>query len=424
MNLPVTEGHFVIVNKNSVDVPWLQEDATRLKCYESEIPSRPFSYIVGRIANGNAEATGMTRVEFFLPLKEFVPQNCNSRMSINSGPCASIKELIKTPYIGCMKNSDILDLAFVFSPLFLETATHAVAAGMDNVFVCRYVYKDANRVHDDIPPFASFVILDLFDDPFPKRVWDGIIVIQELCRSLLSTYSAKQGDYFCATKKVNFAPDVWRYLSVIRFDGHARQQFFRRRSTIRQRLDDGVVSKRVRDVRPAMQYHFSMEHELSQFRGIFGRTTTVGRRCRRPTVGNTRYLQHLDIINVVVPCSVEAIDSGRGNGIVLQFDGRNLVVKLYYHKYIYRNTNATPCPCPVLNAAIAYSATLAAAHHGASVLQIDSLFRVDDMILEITAVRQDHVEAAIISPLSCLGEIVQYNREFVAQRVREYIRLI
>jgi len=77
-----------------------------------------------------------------------------------------------------------------------------------------------------------------------------------------------------------------------------------------------------------------------------------------------------------------------------------------------------------LNAAIAYSATLAAAHHGASVLQIDSLFRVDDMILEITAVRQDHVEAAIISPSSRLGEIVQYNREFNAQRVREYIRLI
>jgi len=45
-----------------------------------------------------------------------------------------------------------------------------------------------------------------------------------------------------------------------------------------------------------------------------------------------------------------------------------------------------PCPCPVLNAAIAYSATLAATNHGASVLQIDLLFQVDNMILEITAV--------------------------------------
>jgi len=121
LNLPVTEGHFVIVNKNSIDVLWLQEDATKLKCYESEIPSCPFSYIVGQIANVNAESMiGMTRVEFFLPLKEFLPQNVNSRMSINSGPCASIKEMIKTPYIGCMKNSDIMDLAFVSHRFFLR----------------------------------------------------------------------------------------------------------------------------------------------------------------------------------------------------------------------------------------------------------------------------------------------------------------
>jgi len=145
LNLPVTEGHFVIVNKNSVNVPWLRKDVTRLKCHESEIPIRPFSYIVGQIANVNAESMiGMTRVEFFLPLKEFLPQNVNSRMSINSGPCASIKEMIKTPYIGCMKNSDIMDLAFAFSPLFLEMAMHTVAAGMDNLFVWCYMYKDAN----------------------------------------------------------------------------------------------------------------------------------------------------------------------------------------------------------------------------------------------------------------------------------------
>jgi len=146
VNLPVTEGHFVVINKSSVDVPWLRNDATRLKCYESEIPIQPFSYIVGQVANGSAEAAigHMTRVEFFLPLTEFVPQNVNSCMLINSGPCAGIKELIKTPYIGCMKNTDIMDLAFVFSPLFLEIATHTVAAGMEIVFVCCYIYKDAN----------------------------------------------------------------------------------------------------------------------------------------------------------------------------------------------------------------------------------------------------------------------------------------
>jgi len=213
LNLPVTEGHFIVIANNSADLPWLQSEATRLKCYKSEIPLRHFSFIVGQI-NGNSESIGMTKVEFFLPLKEFIPQNANSRMSISSGPCAGIKELIKTPYVGCVKNSDVIDLAFVFSPITLENVTHA-AAGMDNVFICRYMYRDENRIHDDMPQFSSFVITDLFDDPFPKRVWDGIIIVQELCRSLLSTYSAKQGDFFYSSKKVNFPADVWKYFSVI-----------------------------------------------------------------------------------------------------------------------------------------------------------------------------------------------------------------
>ena len=125
-------------------------------------------------------------------------------MSINSGPCAGIKELIKTPYIGSVKNDDVIDLAFVFSPAFLETGMYAVAAGMDNVFICQYMYRDKDNVHVDIPVFHSFVISDLFDDPSPSRMWDGIIFIQEICHSLLSMYSAKQGDYFHSTKKVHF----------------------------------------------------------------------------------------------------------------------------------------------------------------------------------------------------------------------------
>jgi len=165
-NLPVTQGHFVIVDNNSDDLPWLGSEATRFKCYKTEIPIRPFSSIVGRII-GNSETQGMTQVEFFLPLKEFIPQQFNSRMSINNGPCAGITEIMKTPYIGCIKNSDVIDLAFVFSPVTLETAPHA-AAGIENVFICRYMYHDENCVHDDIHQFASFVVTDLFDYPFLK----------------------------------------------------------------------------------------------------------------------------------------------------------------------------------------------------------------------------------------------------------------
>jgi len=61
--------------------------------------------------------------------------------------------------------------------------------------------------------FLPFVVPELFDDPFPKQVWDGIIVIQELCCGILPTYSAKQGNYFKVTKKANFPCDVWKYIA-------------------------------------------------------------------------------------------------------------------------------------------------------------------------------------------------------------------
>jgi len=179
--------------------------------------------IVGRI-QGRSGIMGRTRVELFLPINEFIPDNVNSRMSINSGPCAAIKELIKTPFVACVKDVDVDDMAFVFMPSFLENGMHAVVLGMMNVFICQYEYRNCNAIHEAISDFLPFSVHDLFDDPFPKRVWDGIVVIQELCRSILSTYSSKQGDYFRATKKVNFPSDVWKYLSDFRFDGKTRKE--------------------------------------------------------------------------------------------------------------------------------------------------------------------------------------------------------
>jgi len=202
-----------------------------------------------------------------------------------------------------------------------------------------------------------------------------------------------------------------------------RQQIIEKINTICQRLDDSVT-KSICDIHPAMQYLFQLDHKLCTFCGIFGRTMTFGKCSCHPTVGDTKYLQHFEIINFVIPSSLEAVKAGKGNGIVLCFDGKDLVVKVHYHKFIYQNTNRLLCPCPVLNAAIKYSVTVAAANHGASVLQIDLLFHVNDMILEIIAFGSDHVEAAIISPSLCMGEILQYNREFVAQQGHEYICLI
>jgi len=52
------------------------------------------------------------------------------------------------------------------------------------------------------------------------------------------------------------------------------------------------------------------------------------------------------------------------------------------------------------------------------------LFRVNDMIMEVVSVHHNRVECAIISPLLRMGEILQYDRDFVAQKVLEYIHLL
>jgi len=72
------------------------------------------------------------------------------------------------------------------------------------------------------------------------------------------------------------------------------------------------------------------------------------------------------------------------------------------------------CPCPVLNAAIAYGATVAAANHNASILQIDLLFCVNELILN------SHQYVLIMlrlpfSPHLRMGEILHYEKDFVSQ---------
>ena len=248
-------------------------------------------------------------------------------------------------------------------------------------------------------------------------------MIQELCRGILSTYSAKQGDYFKVTKKANFPCDVWKYISDCRLEGKARKLSIERTTTVRQKIDDGVVVKSVRVERKAVEFLFETDEELALFRSIFGKTTTFGKRCRRPMVGESKYLQHLDIINVVVPSIAQEIQNGKRQGIVIRFDGKDIFLTIHYHKFIYRSNNTT-CPCPVLMAAIEYSATVAAANHAANTVQIDSLFRVNDMIMEVVAVHGNRVEAAIISPSLRMGEIMHYDKNFVAEKIRNYIHLL
>ena len=141
LNQPLTEGHFVVIDSNCQDLLWCQsKDTGKFQIFDDAFPIHyPLLFVVSRI-KGQFGIMGRTQVDFFLPMKEFLPHSVNSHMSINSGPCAAVNEVIKTPFIGCVKDSDIIDMAFVFMPSFLENGRHAVVLGMINVSICQYGY--------------------------------------------------------------------------------------------------------------------------------------------------------------------------------------------------------------------------------------------------------------------------------------------
>jgi len=79
---------------------------------------------------------------------------------------------------------------------------------------------------------------------------------------------------------------------------------------------------------------FRWKMSFVHFEGIFGMTIIFGKRCCHPTVGDTKYLQHLDIINVVIPATLEVVEARSGNVVILCFDGKDLVVKVHPHVYL------------------------------------------------------------------------------------------
>jgi len=97
----------------------------------------------------------------------------------------------------CIKNADVIDIAFIFPPVFLENVTHAVTAGMENMFIYQYVYKDKYQVQDDMPVFASFVILDLFDDPFPTCLGWNNCYTRAMLELIVNIFHKTRGLFSC-----------------------------------------------------------------------------------------------------------------------------------------------------------------------------------------------------------------------------------
>jgi len=89
-------------------------------------PLKKFSSIIGQTCSNISERSNnpATVIEFYLPIKEYIPGL--HIPDISARACECIPEVVKTEYTGAISNEDILDLAFVMDPAFIDERTNIV----------------------------------------------------------------------------------------------------------------------------------------------------------------------------------------------------------------------------------------------------------------------------------------------------------
>jgi len=420
-NVPL--GSFVLIRSSCSTLPW---DGMRT-----------FSSIVGLTCTDIFQANEpATLIELFVPLQEYLPGHHIPDMSARA--CENIKELVKTEHKATVSNEDVIDLAFVLDPGFIDKKTNIVFLGMENVFLCRYEWSVACHNICTIENLKSFPVTALrsngcpnsIKDTFPRRVFDCIGLMQERCRRVLCRYSERQGNFCHFTQEFNFPQDVWEYLCD-RF--HRRGVVMTRmprRSVIRTKTLAGLRTVTMRISKPIDCLSFKTERELQVLREVFGTTCSMGLRQRRPKLGEgEKTLKWGDIINVIVPHNNG--DRIIRNGVQINYNGSNMRLTINYEKYIYHQSrigfDATLCPCPVLLLTIRHNMPAimipAATENDADVLQVETEFADHNtgQVLVIRGVYDDRIDAEIMEPAELNGKMISYaNHAFVAQCVRQY----
>jgi len=402
-------GDFVVVQSNAPNAPLCEDGSTY------------YSSIVGQIISAT-ETT--THVMFLLPVLQFVPHNHMSLYrTVQSGVCMGIPELVISSKSDHVSNVDIIDGAFVFTTSYLEEMTHGYPLGIKNAYICRFQYTEEAGPTILVPNgFDRFgPLLDenrvarYTPSSLPKRIWKATVTIQSIFRRALSRYSERQGNYTHYREKVHFNEDMWNYFSrkfdevIVPVNTKSRQ--------IRAKLINGMKCTKSTYIEPAQQYVFETVGELNHLRGVCGTVLLFGLRRRLPKVGTSIVLRENDIINVVIPklfredgTPVNSIT----NGVRLSFDGNELCVDIFYHRYIYlveSDSNGIPinCPCDILKETILNGHL----HEAAS----SPLLRVGDQfersltteVVEITEVNNTSVQTRVVYPTGRLHITYVYH---------------
>jgi hypothetical protein len=250
---------------------------------------------------------------------------------------------------------DIIEICFIFHPdgIIAEAPS---AFGISNLFICRS-YVDCNNKVLDLTNegFFSFPsdhhTFNQFTKCYSKQIWRELLLVQDVLRTRLSSYSESQGTFCRTTEKVVVSSDMFQY--IIRRLTHLVPNFDvvpGKKKIPKQTLTLGMRTTTTSIIRNTRVVSLFKEECLHGFGSLFGSCSLYGNRRRRPKKSETRNLQVQDILNVIMPTYDD--DTIKDRGIRLVFDGSTLFMYICYSSYVYdaRPTTAEVlnCPTPVL----------------------------------------------------------------------------
>jgi hypothetical protein len=314
------------------------------------------------------------RVNIFKRFTEFAATTASILRPefINDNHLRHLPEVVQTEEMQLITSSDIMNLAFVFTPTALKDSCNLffTCQGMAIAFIVRSRYQEQVGLElpmltevppDHCLPFPSSYIGSGYYDCYPRRMWNSVMCLKLELTKLLGRYSHLQGLY-CkeACRLSNFTPETWGFLRWQFHDIFEDADCGMSTRIRRHRLTEaGLVVKAVRVIKRCTVLRFETKAHLRRLCGVLGESATAGQRCRLPKISTPKNLWQNDIINVV--CGADTAKAGAfsirtvHDGIDLEYDGcSELFLTVRYRRFTYSaNSISMPADCdPLLFALI------------------------------------------------------------------------
>jgi (2Fe-2S) ferredoxin len=243
---------------------------------------------------------------------------------------------------GCIiHHSDVIDVAFVFSPDFLEQFWVDIA-GMTNVFLTRV---------DNHVCFSAAVL-----ESYPHRIWYSILAVQDKVKKLLS--GRRQLQLCQKSSTISMSLEGWWYIVWRLKSCLLPISYSKRKTSVLSYSDLSMVSKST--IRNYAMIRIVSPASLSAARLVFGQTFGIGSRNHPPRKGAPRKVLEVgNVINFVNPSAdlmerrfAEFITSERIDMVYEEFT-RTLSIRVKYSSVLAEDCRVSEvlkfAPQPIRN---------------------------------------------------------------------------